>query len=73
MEIHKRFLVKKSIRVGEGLGNLSLKILSHEFPAQTYSFQGPGLLGDLESSWKGSNGVQLCAQRTHLLRITLTA
>ena len=36
------------------------------------SFRGPGLLGDLESSWKGSNGVQLWTQRKHLLRITLT-
>ena len=36
------------------------------------SFRGPGLLGDLESSWKGPNGVQLWTQRKHLLRITLT-
>lgn len=73
----KCFLVKKSTRVGEGLGKLSLKILSCEFPAQTCRLRGLGLLADLEladleRSWRGSNGVQLCTQRTHLLRITLT-
>lgn len=35
------------------------------------SFRGPGLLGDLKSSWKGPNGVQLWTQREHLPRTAL--
>lgn len=43
MEIHSYFFAKcflvKNNR-GEGLGNLSLGILSHEFPAQTWQLLG---------------------------------